>query len=51
MQSLARRPLLISADFEAGVGMRFDDAINFPWNMAVGATGNPDYARQPGAGS
>ncbi|HEX5705760.1 MAG TPA: glycoside hydrolase family 3 N-terminal domain-containing protein, partial [Pyrinomonadaceae bacterium] len=48
MQSLARRPLLISADFEAGVGMRFDDAINFPWNMAVGATGNPDFARRQG---
>ncbi|HYN84923.1 MAG TPA: glycoside hydrolase family 3 N-terminal domain-containing protein [Pyrinomonadaceae bacterium] len=48
MQSLARRPLLVSADFESGVGMRFDDAINFPWNMAVGATGNPDFARRQG---
>ena len=28
--------------------MRFDDTINFPWNMAVGATGNPDYARRQG---
>ncbi len=48
MQQLARRPLLISADLEAGAGMRFDDTINFPWNMAVGATGNPDYARRQG---
>ena len=48
MQSLARLPLLISADLEAGSGMRFDDATNFPWNMAVGATGNPDYARREG---
>ncbi len=48
MQRLARRPLLISADFEAGVGMRFDDTINFPWNMAVGATGEPEFARRQG---
>ena len=48
MQQLARRPLLISADLEAGSGMRFDDTINFPWNMAVGATGNAEYARRQG---
>lgn len=48
MQQLARYPLLISADLEAGPGMRFDDTINFPWNMAVGATGNPEYARRQG---
>jgi beta-N-acetylhexosaminidase len=28
--------------------MRFDDTVNFPWNMAVAATGNPDYARRQG---
>ncbi|MBC8029870.1 MAG: hypothetical protein H7Z16_07150 [Pyrinomonadaceae bacterium] len=49
MQQLARYPLLISADLEAGAGMRFDDTVNFPWNMAVGATGNPEYARRQGA--
>jgi beta-N-acetylhexosaminidase len=48
MQQLARRPLLISADLEAGAGMRFEDTINFPWNMAVGATGNPEFARRMG---
>jgi Beta-glucosidase-related glycosidases len=48
MQQLARYPLLISADLEAGSGMRFDDTINFPWNMAVAATGNPEYARRQG---
>ncbi|HEY1403215.1 MAG TPA: glycoside hydrolase family 3 N-terminal domain-containing protein, partial [Pyrinomonadaceae bacterium] len=48
MQQLARRPLLVSADLEAGAGMRFIDTINFPWNMAVGATRNPDYARRMG---
>src|ERR1044072_7007971 len=35
MQRLARLPLLISADLEAGSGMRFDDTTNLPWNMAV----------------
>jgi len=48
MQQLAKYPLLVSADLEAGPGMRFDDTINFPWNMAVGATGDPDYARRQG---
>jgi len=48
MQHAARVPLLVSSDLEAGAGMRFDDTINFPWNMAVGATGNPDYARRQG---
>ena len=48
MQRLAKYPLLISSDLEAGAGMRFDDTVNFPWNMAVGATGHPDYARRQG---
>ena len=48
MQRLARRPLLISADLESGSGMRFDDATYLPWNMAVGATGEPDFARRQG---
>ena len=48
MQQLAKYPLLISSDLEAGSGMRFDDTVNFPWNMAVAATGNPDYARRQG---
>ena len=48
MQQLAKCPLLISSDLEAGAGMRFDDTVNFPWNMAVGATANADYARRQG---
>ncbi len=48
MQALAKYPLLISADLEAGAGMRFDDTVNFPWNMAIAATENPDYARRAG---
>src|SRR5438045_6528868 len=48
MQELAKYPLLISTNLEAGSGMRFDDTVNFPWNMAIAATGNPDYARREG---
>ncbi len=48
MQELAKIPLLTSLDAETGIGMRFEDAINFPWAMAVAATGNPDYARRMG---
>jgi beta-N-acetylhexosaminidase len=48
MQENAKTPLLISADFETGVGMRFFDTVNFPWNMAVAATGNPEFARREG---
>src|SRR5216684_5977269 len=48
MQQLAKYPLLISSDLEAGSGMRFDDTVNFPWNMAVAATGNPEFARRQG---
>ncbi|HEY0170110.1 MAG TPA: glycoside hydrolase family 3 N-terminal domain-containing protein [Pyrinomonadaceae bacterium] len=48
MQQLARVPLLVSADLEAGAGMRFEDTVNLPWNMALGATGNPEFARRQG---
>ncbi len=48
MQALAKYPLLIAADFETGVGMRFEETANFPWNMAVGATGDPELARREG---
>ncbi|MGB7068270.1 MAG: glycoside hydrolase family 3 N-terminal domain-containing protein [Pyrinomonadaceae bacterium] len=48
MQQEAEIPLLISLDAETGIGMRFFDAVNFPWAMAVAATGNPDYARKMG---
>jgi len=48
MQSLAKLPLLMSLDAETGIGMRFEDATNFPWAMAVAATGEPEYARRMG---
>ncbi|HMO81503.1 MAG TPA: glycoside hydrolase family 3 N-terminal domain-containing protein [Pyrinomonadaceae bacterium] len=48
MQEAARIPLLMSLDAETGIGMRFQDATNFPWAMAVTATGKPEFARRMG---
>lgn len=48
MQQYARLPLLVSADLERGAGMRLFDTTDFGWVMAVGATGNPEYARRMG---
>jgi beta-glucosidase-like glycosyl hydrolase len=47
-QEMAKIPLLMSLDAETGIGMRFEDATNFPWAMAIGATGNPQFARRVG---
>lgn len=44
MQELARVPLLIAADLEGGPGYQFDGATRYPRAMALGATGNPQYA-------
>lgn len=48
LQKAAKIPLLVSADFENGVGMRINDAVVFPHNMAIGATDNPDFAYEVG---
>jgi beta-glucosidase-like glycosyl hydrolase len=48
LQSLATEPLLVAADLEAGVGMRFLDTTNWPWPMAVAATGDPSLAERQG---
>lgn len=41
-------PLLFSADFERGLGSRIIDATEFPYNMALGATGDFDFAYRMG---
>lgn len=48
MQAAAKIPLLFSLDAETGIGMRFEDVENFPWAMAVAATGEPDLSRRLG---
>ncbi|HKI78767.1 MAG TPA: glycoside hydrolase family 3 N-terminal domain-containing protein [Ignavibacteriaceae bacterium] len=48
MQELAEIPLLISADFESGLGMRLSDGTGFPYNMALAATGDTSFAFKMG---
>lgn len=40
MQALAEVPLLIASDFERGLGMRLKDGLEFPYAMALAATGD-----------
>lgn len=48
LQSLAKTPLVIAADLEAGVGMRFLDTTYWPWPMAVAATDDLSLAERQG---
>lgn len=49
LQELARFPLLVAADFEAGAGMELRGATNFPWSMASGAAGDTALAERQSA--
>lgn len=44
LQECARVPLLVSADLEAGTGMRFPEVTWWPPAMAIAATGDPANA-------
>lgn len=44
LQRHSKIPLLVSADFENGIGMRINASNKFPHNMALGSTYNPDFA-------
>jgi beta-N-acetylhexosaminidase len=48
LQEMASVPLLVSADLEAGTGMRFEDTTYGPWAMAIAATGDPSLAERRG---
>ncbi|MGH9399956.1 MAG: glycoside hydrolase family 3 protein, partial [Thermoanaerobaculia bacterium] len=48
LQAAARTPLLISADLESGIGMRFVDTTYWPWAMGVAAAGDPALAERQG---
>jgi beta-N-acetylhexosaminidase len=48
LQAESRVPLLISADLESGVGMRFTDTTLWPSAMALAATGDPSLAEAEG---
>ncbi|HVR43271.1 MAG TPA: glycoside hydrolase family 3 N-terminal domain-containing protein, partial [Thermoanaerobaculia bacterium] len=49
LQGLARIPLMITADLEGGVGYVFPGATRLPLAMAIGATGDPEWAEKAGA--
>jgi beta-N-acetylhexosaminidase len=46
LQNIATEPLLISADLEAGMGMRFTDATWWPPAMALGSIGDVELAEE-----
>lgn len=48
LQAVARVPLLVTADFEWGAGMRLAGATRFPRAMAFGAAGDPRLAEEAG---
>lgn len=48
LQREARVPLLVSADVERGVGMRFENTTTWPSAMATAATGEPRFAEDLG---
>lgn len=41
LQALSKTPLLIASDYERGLGMRLEDEVEFPYNMAFAAAGEP----------
>jgi beta-glucosidase-like glycosyl hydrolase/CubicO group peptidase (beta-lactamase class C family) len=41
LQTKAKLPLLVGADFERGTAMRLDEGTSFPTAMALAAAGNP----------
>jgi beta-N-acetylhexosaminidase len=47
-QAVSGVPLLISADLESGMGMRFTDAEWWPPAMAIAATGDASWAEELG---
>ena len=48
LQAMAKVPLWVTADFEGGVGYRYTGATRLPRAMAMGATGNPEFAYEAG---
>ncbi|MDE3138071.1 MAG: beta-N-acetylglucosaminidase, partial [Acidobacteriota bacterium] len=48
LQSQAKIPLLVAADFETGTAMRLSEGTRLPHLMAIAATGDPSDARIAG---
>lgn len=50
LQELSTTPMLLCADFERGVGERFENTVRFPPPMALGAIADLNLTRQVGRG-
>ncbi len=48
LQRDSKLPLLVAADFERGLSMRLNGVTEFPWAMAFGAAGDPQFAEAAG---
>ena len=48
LQAISPTPLLVTADFETGIGFRLSGGTTFPRAMAFGATGDPSLAYEAG---
>ena len=48
LQAISPTPLLVTADFETGIGFRMSGGTTFPRAMAFGATGDPSLAYEAG---
>ena len=48
LQAISPIPLLVTADFETGIGFRLSGGTTFPRAMAFGATGDPSMAYEAG---
>ncbi|HVZ15695.1 MAG TPA: glycoside hydrolase family 3 N-terminal domain-containing protein, partial [Terriglobales bacterium] len=48
LQRAAKVPLFMAADFERGLTMRLNGPTMFPYAMAFGAAGKPEYAEEFG---
>jgi len=46
LQQISKVPLLVTVDFEKGAGTYVDGATDFPINMALGASRDPDLVYQ-----
>lgn len=49
VQAASRVPVAVASDLEHGAGAMIEGAIDFPYPMALGATGNADLAHRMGA--
>lgn len=48
LQGVSPHPLLVGVDAEAGMGLVMGGATQLPTAMAIGATGDPQFAREAG---